>query len=368
MRAQESRYNFIVWCRAIAVLSVLWFHLVQSFCSQNSIAFLPDMFARQYLLDPLHLDAGQFGVTLFFVVSGFIITHVAFRETIAEFAVKRFFRIYPPLIISVIIMALMIPALWVTPYPIPSIMDVVHSSIIVHLWVVKGVTLVNPVLWTLIIELLFYVTIAIMADTLKRWPRLTMLGFLTAEAALIATYPISPVLAAPLVYPTLVAPLFFGQVVYLAWSQRIALPIAATFLAGWWFLGEWAAQVHSAAHIASNAVAIWRIIAYLIFTALLLAGQIKVPRPIGFVADTSYSIYLLHMPLGYLPMYLTVKVLGYPPALAVALVVTFLGSWACYRWIETPSQDFARSLIRSGRSYWRTSRSRRPIEQRSVDA
>src|SRR5438477_6323288 len=44
-------------------------------------------------------------LTFFFVVIGFIITHVALQESPFEFVVKRVMRIYPPLIVSVLVYA-----------------------------------------------------------------------------------------------------------------------------------------------------------------------------------------------------------------------------------------------------------------------
>ena len=83
----SSRFSSIQIARAFAALSVLLFHshfVVASFQHQGSISFFSAY--------------GSFGVDLFFVVSEFIIAHIAGDGQLGigrEYFVKRFFRIYP---------------------------------------------------------------------------------------------------------------------------------------------------------------------------------------------------------------------------------------------------------------------------------
>jgi peptidoglycan/LPS O-acetylase OafA/YrhL len=64
----------------------------------------------------LRIAPGHLGVGIFFLVSGFIISHVAEKETRAEFVVKRVLRIWPTLTIAVFLMWLLKSLFGATPY------------------------------------------------------------------------------------------------------------------------------------------------------------------------------------------------------------------------------------------------------------
>lgn len=74
--------------RAIAALSVVLFH--------SHFAINP--FPKEFRIDiPFLYKYGYLGVDLFFVISGFIISHITYNKKFdpASFAIKRFIRIFP---------------------------------------------------------------------------------------------------------------------------------------------------------------------------------------------------------------------------------------------------------------------------------
>lgn len=81
--ASERKLDSVQILRGLAALTVVFWH------SDTAIWFIEDR---------LHFPEGELqGVSLFFVISGFIICHIGLREglTVREFAAKRFVRIYP---------------------------------------------------------------------------------------------------------------------------------------------------------------------------------------------------------------------------------------------------------------------------------
>lgn len=88
--------NSIQYLRGIASLFVVLFHMkwmINNIYTQND-------------LGDLLFISGNFGVDLFFVISGFVIclsTEKLESHTAIRFIIRRFFRIYPLLIISVLI-------------------------------------------------------------------------------------------------------------------------------------------------------------------------------------------------------------------------------------------------------------------------
>jgi peptidoglycan/LPS O-acetylase OafA/YrhL len=84
----NDRLDFIQALRAIAALSVVYFH--SHFAIKN--------FSQGYVFKlPLIGDYGFFGVQLFFIISGFIICKISDFEKFNSqtFLIKRFIRIYP---------------------------------------------------------------------------------------------------------------------------------------------------------------------------------------------------------------------------------------------------------------------------------
>src|SRR5208282_2429062 len=73
---------------------------------RNRVSWLPAQLAERWIFEPLHLmtHGGAMAVALFFLVSGFVITYVAQRETRREFAIKRVLRIFPPLWLSIVLL------------------------------------------------------------------------------------------------------------------------------------------------------------------------------------------------------------------------------------------------------------------------
>jgi len=102
-RAASERLGFLDHLRIFAFLSVLIGHALyrpmEAVAQDESLhATLRAMMA---MVLPL-VRLGGAGVTVFFLVSGYIITRVLRSENPAEFAVKRFFRIYPLYIAAVL--------------------------------------------------------------------------------------------------------------------------------------------------------------------------------------------------------------------------------------------------------------------------
>lgn len=95
MKKRET-VKSIQYLRGVAALMVVFFHFRY---------YLNDTYAQKDLGDILFIN-GAFGVDLFFIISGFIICYATERKEqrpIVSYTLKRFFRIYPLLIISILI-------------------------------------------------------------------------------------------------------------------------------------------------------------------------------------------------------------------------------------------------------------------------
>ena len=92
----RSEIGFLTLLRGPAALCVVWAHYagLSEHILGDSWCLLA--WVRRYIDKPLLThDFGFLGVAIFFLISGFIITHVAQSEKRFEFLVKRILRIYP---------------------------------------------------------------------------------------------------------------------------------------------------------------------------------------------------------------------------------------------------------------------------------
>lgn len=137
MQGQQSRLLYLDAIRGIAALFVVFSH-----------------FAERTPLHKLALfnyfTPGQFGVVIFFILSGYVIPF-SFKRGLADFAISRFFRLYPAYWVSVALAVICsVTFLDIKPG---------LSTVAANLTMVQkllGFPDLFGVYWTLLVELAFY--------------------------------------------------------------------------------------------------------------------------------------------------------------------------------------------------------------------
>ncbi|WP_158805825.1 acyltransferase [Acidisoma sp. L85] len=154
----SQRFIFLDYLRAIAAWAVVWDHILAGWRSEHGTRPRFVAAVDAYVLTPLGViqHGGWLAVCLFFLISGFVITHVAAREGVAEFLVKRFFRIFPLLAIFVLLSIGLRPALWDTV----GWASLLRNVTLVSWFSTPEVNYVG-VAWTLVIEVQFYLLVAL---------------------------------------------------------------------------------------------------------------------------------------------------------------------------------------------------------------
>ncbi|CAN2225117.1 COG1835 Predicted acyltransferases [Candidatus Nanopelagicaceae bacterium] len=100
---------------------------------------------------------GAFGVDIFFVISGFVIIGTAQNHHAIDFIFARFTRLFPGLLVSMLIV-LAVGTHFIQAYEDPTA-SFIHSIFLTYQ--VSGVEPIATPLWTLIIEVKFYIGVAI---------------------------------------------------------------------------------------------------------------------------------------------------------------------------------------------------------------
>lgn len=340
----KGRFRELDGLRGIAALAVVFSHFTGGYN------------ARYPNDAPAFYDIwwGAFGVSLFFMISGFVILMTAQAGGAKRFAISRLARLYPAywaaLAIAVIVGAVVkVPGTPVSPGV------VVANLTMVQRWFF--VDNVNDAFWTLAIEMQFYVllfvlllvTRARLTDSVMRWVAAAWL----AGALVIAVwaYPQAhgvnpqfvPTIAKFIINLTMAeyGPLFcVGMLAYLTrrhgrFEKLLPAAVCAAVLAAG-LLETWL-----------HAVWVGCLSAVFLFIALRKRTGPLLWAPIQWLGKISYSLYVVHSILGYAVIRYTWPIVGRNVAIFVAIGVAMVVSWAVWAVFEARVSPWVRRKLTS---------------------
>jgi len=300
------------------------------------------------------------GLLIFFLVSGYIVSQAADGDTRLGFTAKRAARLIPAMILAVLATILVASFDQANGFSVPlgytpALAQSWHSlAEAVGLGPLLGGDGVLFVLWTLYVEYEWYLLLGILAGLSKRHPTAATV---VAMAAVFAFIELVPGQVGPFTFSSDTATYLFviliGRLIYVTQQRDVGLVTAlagAVGCLGLYAFTRWnfdGLGLISGAH-PGLAAALW---ATLIFCLLLRFVQGKVWRPVMFVADISYGIYLFHIPI----MWLVLPVISpggrwFTLGLAVTVSLVIITAWASYRFVETPIRQAVRRRLSSGRA------------------
>lgn len=334
-------FSLIDGLRGIAALAVVIFHyhhfyLVDHLDRPN----MPPAEAQAYgtWLFPVY-TYGHHAVELFWVISGFVFAHVYLNRpaTLWGFSVARFARLYPLHLATLLIVAgLQIASQVATGHwQIYGSNDLRHF--ILHLgfasnWSTlnRGLSFNGPI-WSVSLEIIAYALFFLALPLLRRFG-LPMAVVLCA-AAWGMTLVDLPLLRARVFacagYFFLGCALYglLGRVGPRAWG---AVGVAAVVAVGGIVLG-------------GEAVVISAVSACLILMLALLEGRVNLGAWVQRLGDMSYSIYLVHVPLQMMVLFIADTAFGgsrafadHPLTMPVYLLVVVVVADLAYRQFEKP--------------------------------
>ncbi|WP_068484050.1 acyltransferase family protein [Pseudoclavibacter helvolus] len=341
----SHRFTELDGLRGLAAIAVIVGHFTTTFTM-----LYPDAPAAS-----IDFPHGGFGVQLFFIISGFVILMSAERSKRAsDFAISRFTRLYPAYWIAVIISIIVgsiaqVPGTQLTPLEM-----LLNFTMIQRLLLVPDV---NGAFWTLAVEMQFYVIVLLilwitkchLTDRLLRW--LVAVWLLIATATATVAWLTSPGVDIGLA-PTLIrvmvnvalseyGPLFcLGMLLFM--SRR-----NASF--EWLSVGAAAVAVlnayllHSVLHAAVVACI------SLLFGLVALRKSTRVLRwkPLLWIGKISYSLYILHVVVGYATIDFLWPFVGRDFAMIGAAAIVTLLAWALHAVAEERmSRSWRRTLTR----------------------
>lgn len=322
--------------------------------------------------DHLGLDAdrlglvakGYLGVDLFFVLSGFILSHVYLRRFAdgrfhyGSFLWARLSRIYPVHLVTLaatILIWLVAMKMGATFSPAafdPAVLP--QHLLMIHAWGTTPMVQWNFPSWSISAEWFAYLTFPVAATLVLAFRRRPMIGVAVAMGLFAVMALTAAALGLPLPEITRlgairIVPGFLTGAALYGLGQRIALPRAGA-LAG---LGVATAWIVLASSFRAPDLAIWPAFALLI---LSLAETSKMePRgalgnaPLVYLGEVSYAVYMTHLPVDIAYFHALDRIapdLAGPAAwLAWAGVfgATLLASIAVYHLVERPARAWMRA-------------------------
>jgi peptidoglycan/LPS O-acetylase OafA/YrhL len=357
----DNRIFFLDHLRAVACLLVVLGHvyfvgyngyeaITPYVPSVTSNIFGPDAVSRNVLSEPsiwvgqkLGINVGALGVSIFFLISGFVILRSVDREPVIQFAIRRIFRIYPVCIVAAVFAGIA-TAIYchITGTTSPhTVYSILMSGLLLNDY--AGAFMTIPVLWSLSIEIAFYILMGILAAA--GWLRSRHLILVSTAFAAIAitTASADPHMSFVTLQMTF---LLIGSLLYRATSREgVALVFAgcAIFASARYGLNLLGLQ-GGGADLPNGAWALG------IFLSAMLSGMAWAwLRPLKWVADISYPLYLVHIPFAWICLaWLQSIGMGMLSAGVVTAAMIFLVAWAVHALVEEPFRKLGRRLS-SGR-------------------
>ncbi len=295
----------------------------------------------------------MFGVILFFLISGFIISLVAENETRREFLIKRIFRIFPALIAATMVafatVKLSIAYDWGPIYSNDAVTngDFIKSAFMVS-WLSQSPRAIS-VAWSLMPELIFYCFVFLIIRLMRVSPvkaTLVLMGFCCVLTFPMAAFPYFFYLG----YFTVFLPLFvIGRIFYLLFAKKIKQSQALVLfvLNLLLFLSIYNSRFPGVLFTIEYAGIFNVAFSVVLFYGLMTLSPSRCPPVIAFLSKISYSFYLMHLSVGIcvLNAFASTQIpFGFKFFMAICLSILF--ALMGFYLIEVPAQKAARWLIR----------------------
>ena len=339
IKLNSNRLESIDFLRGIASLSVVLFHITHTKNFLNPEGIVYNLFK----------DGGEFGVIVFFVISGFIIPYSMDRsgykiKDFKPFLFKRIIRIEPVYILSILFMASVMVLLSKMPeiYWGWSAYKLDFTNFLMHLGYVINIlpdeNWINPVYWTLGIEFQYYIFIGLIFPVFiwkNKWVNFACLFFISAVCWFIFIY--------------------FMKDTYLRYGSLIfrSFPV---FLVGISLFQLRTERINLYAFIVFNLCILAlistefqpRAIIAIIFALIVLFTMKKSPRFFLFLGQISFSMYLIHIPI---ETFFTKLIIPHfqndlhRTILIFLTLVPIVGfSWLFYEFIEKPCLRLSKKI------------------------
>ncbi|WEB42895.1 acyltransferase [Streptomyces yunnanensis] len=345
-RRTGNRLAVLDGLRLLAALMVVFYHyvaLARPWGHSTDTIFPTAHRLAQY---------GWLGVEVFFLISGFVICMSVWGRTVGEFAVSRLTRLFPAYWVGILVTVLVVK-MW------PEVASLRGwDTVITNLTMLQGgnnTPNVDPVYWTLFVELKFYlimVVVVLFGVTYRNC--LILCGVWTAAAALapVMNTPLLTAFAMPQYAPFFIAGIAF----YLMRRFRPnailwAIVILQLLLAQRYIDYRLATNLGRAA---VDALPTWPA-RFLIIAAFAVVGAIALGafdriqwKWLTTAGALTYPLYVIHMNIGMTLIHHYRNRIPAPVLVASVVALMLVAAWLIHRFVERPLGTWLRTTMRRG--------------------
>ncbi len=360
-----SRLWSLQLLRAVAILLVVCHHSIIGFWSSKNEFYTPafsslvgNTIEKIISFERIsNIYLGLVGVSIFFLISGFLIPITIMKYRPLPFLIARIFRIFPVYLFSLGIIVLLSQIYFHAthiPYAYCDKPFAVYANIIFLMD--PKFRFIDPVIWTLRVEVLFYLLMAFVntvSDTSKFSTVLltstiiclccTTVRFFNSDTSFFVFFLKQIVgLSIYLIY------MFIGTVIYNYWSTKsnersltnLIIQVATLFA-----LYSISFQGLDIKTMLTNSYGVGLIVFCIVF---FFRQRFKENKLLNWVGEISYPIYLIHNVSGGILATLIYRVLpNIYLALICSLIAIFAISDLLHSFLERPFNNFGKLLAQS---------------------
>jgi peptidoglycan/LPS O-acetylase OafA/YrhL len=334
-----KRLAFLDCLRGVAAMAVFISH-----AAERVSPFLRDIIHTRF-------DLGHFGVTLFFVCSGFIIPFSLERQnSLSSFWISRIFRLYPlywfTIGLSVVLAFAASEGLSFTAFLASNSTMILGNLTMLQLFM--GIPHIRGEYWTLSFEMLFYIVMSVLFMLkMNRYTLQLTFGLILMSFVVESIVPLMVGLQLPVGILSFLTLMFMGTTLYRVHTGELPARSAAVIGAlGFVMLlvtplskGISEARTWEYLNLISA-----RLAALIVFGLVFVVRSRTPARFMVYLGTISYSLYLMQTYVMIIDVHNSALniVLWFAAQLIVAT--------ATYHWIEHPGIDCGRWLNRSLRT------------------
>ncbi len=335
MRATPERLSELDWLRALACAMVVAYHYLYQGPNMHwtgGVTFLSIEPITQY---------GFFGVYLFFMISGFVIFMSVQNRTPGQFAVDRFWRLYPTFWVAIAVTTVFVITFKATAFIVSPKDWLANFTMFPE--VLKAAS-VDGAYWSLQIELVFYLYIAVSLVTgLIRKPLLLLsLALVLSSLNLVLKSVFLEVFFLAKCWPFFAIGILCYLVRNKLANKKICWVLLAANIATCGFI--FAFGQHKKAYAPIEGVII--IVLACLFCWLMAKPRRFRSNALGrFAGNMTYPVFLIHQNIGYILITLLAGTLGSNLAIGAALLIVLALSLVIHQVVEKTAVPKLRRLI-----------------------
>ncbi|WHO76138.1 acyltransferase [Rhizobium sp. BT03] len=282
---------------------------------------------------------GSEAVGLFFALSGFLMAHLyglrpVTRESVLDFLVSRFARIYPVYLTAVLLVA-MLSGIANLDFvqPITGATDFVRHVLLLGS---------SGVFWSIPPEIQFYLLFPILWLCLARPQRYS--GVIVGFAVIVVVDGLLELPGPGILLVSKLPYFLFGALAgrmhsyWDRWTPSALTGILTLFLLAVFFTYRNLAPGFSPEFWSLQSAVAAAVIVALVARQPPIAANVLAAAPVRFLGTISFSLYLFHVPIMFLVHRTFATLMSEPALIAVALFVAVGGAWFLHETIEVPSR------------------------------